>query len=158
MQAVSCLALRTRRRNALCVIRNPRRGCPLAPITLEFADNREAAVARAEEGQGELANNHLSSYKLFNGVDRYRNCRAQRQSLLFGCAVVLAHSLRAAHFSGSEERGPRKHLPNIAGVSNGPRGRTYMAADLQLASRLRAINPGSSAHLATGNKAPDRHA
>ena len=64
MQAVSCLALRTRRRKALCVIKNPRRGCPLAPITLEFADNREAAVARAEEGQGELANNHLSSHKI----------------------------------------------------------------------------------------------
>jgi len=68
MQAVSCLALRTRRRNALCVIRNPRRGFPLAPITLAFADNREVAVARAEEGQGELANNHLGSCKLF-GVD-----------------------------------------------------------------------------------------
>ena len=72
-----------------------------------------------------------------------------------GKAVVLAHSLRAAHFSGSEERGPGKHLPNIAGVSNGPRGRTHMAADLQLALRLRAISPGSSAaDLETASAAP----
>ena len=69
-----------------------------------------------------LASNHLSSCKVFDGVDRYRNYHAQRQSLLFGCAVVLDRSLWAAHFSGSEGRRPRKHLPNIVGVSNSALG------------------------------------
>ena len=114
----------------------------------QFYHNMEL-VKGATHGEGEMR---------AASANRYRNCRTQRQSLLFGCAVVLAHSLRAAHFSGSEERGPRKHLPNIAGVSNGPRGRTYMAADLQLASRLRAISPGSSAtDLEAASVAPYRY-
>jgi len=65
-------------------------------------------------------------------------------------AVVLARTLWAAHFSGSQERGPRKHLPNIAGVSNSALGLAARVGEPTL--RRTCSSPRGSVRLARDHR------